>query len=314
MNSSDEYPQLNPGAEQRLRRATRHVLPSEPGAEVVEQALATFKVRQRPERAVPMDNGTRPSRDTRRSVSRLTSPRRTSYALWSALCIGIVFLGSVAYWQFHALQTPDAQRYATMRGEQSTVTLQDGSVMTLAPASSAEVTIGKDGERSVQLEGSAFFDVVHDHRRSFVVRAGTSTTTVLGTQFAVRKYTEDSAATVAVTQGKVSVNALLLTPGEMATVNLSGSVDKQSLAEAEGATAWTDGRLIFRNIRLSDLAAEIYRWYNLQIVITDAALARQRVHVVLSSTELSDDRLAVLASGIGAQIVRTDSIITISPQ
>jgi transmembrane sensor len=76
-------------------------------------------------------------------------------------------------------------RYATARGEQRTLQLEDGSTLRLNGATRIAVAFAHD-RREVRLEsGEAYFDVAHDAARPFTVRAGTSDARVLGTAFDV---------------------------------------------------------------------------------------------------------------------------------
>ncbi len=61
-----------------------------------------------------------------------------------------------------------------------------------------------DGPRQVSLDGEAYFDVVYEQDRPFIVRAGALVATDLGTQFTVRAYPEDAGARVVVREGRVA--------------------------------------------------------------------------------------------------------------
>ena len=63
------------------------------------------------------------------------------------------------------------------------------------------------GTREVELEGEAYFAVVHDAARPFAVRAHGAVATDVGTAFDVRAYPEDAGARIAVTEGAVAVTA-----------------------------------------------------------------------------------------------------------
>ncbi|WP_260598921.1 FecR family protein [Sphingomonas endolithica] len=102
----------------------------------------------------------------------------------SAVLVASVGLG---FWQGRVLQPAAAivQHIETQRGEQRAVNLADGSRVDLDGATSLDVRIN-DGARVVDLRrGAAYFDVAHDRDRPFVVRAGASSTNVLGTAFSI---------------------------------------------------------------------------------------------------------------------------------
>jgi hypothetical protein len=59
-----------------------------------------------------------------------------------------------------------------------------------------------DGPRQVW---EAYFDVVYEQDRPFIVRAGDLVAKDLGTQFTVRAYPEDAGARVVVREGRVAI-------------------------------------------------------------------------------------------------------------
>ena len=86
-----------------------------------------------------------------------------------------------------AQQDVQVQGYATYVGEQRTVTLSDGSAITLNTGTRLVVEIS-DSTRRVALErGEAFFQVEPDPQRPFSVDMGDRSVTVLGTEFNIFK-------------------------------------------------------------------------------------------------------------------------------
>src|SRR3546814_4964644 len=81
-----------------------------------------------------------------------------------------------------------AIRYATVLGEQRSVTLKDGSQVILDTASELLVQYGSRERKLTLQRGRADFSVQHDDdaQRPFVVHAATGTVTATGTQFQVR--------------------------------------------------------------------------------------------------------------------------------
>ena len=103
---------------------------------------------------------------------------------------------SAATWEEIANDTKATQR----------IVLRDGSVVLLEPNSQLKYpTLFSSSERTVHLEGQAFFEVSHDSNHPFFVYANEVTTKVLGTSFMVKALPGDREITVAVRTGKVSV-------------------------------------------------------------------------------------------------------------
>jgi transmembrane sensor len=93
---------------------------------------------------------------------------------------------SVLAWILEPFHRGTNGTYATAVGERLSVTLDDGSQVTLDTASELQLAFTK-GERSVRLaHGQAFFEVAKDSRRPFVVQARDRRFVAVGTAFDVR--------------------------------------------------------------------------------------------------------------------------------
>jgi transmembrane sensor len=207
--------------------------------------------------------------------------------------------------------------YETRRGQSATVQLSDGSRVRLAPESRLTV-VGAFGDsaRELSLQGEAEFQVQHDSTRPFRVRTATSVIEDIGTRFGVRAYTGEPTVTVAVAEGVVSLarrsarapeprpsSAVLLRVGDLGTVNTRGEVLVSRGAPTANALAWTTGQLKFANQPLPLVLATIARWYDLDIHVGDAALARHPVTAEFS-TQSVDEMLQALAVAVEATIDR----------
>jgi len=180
-----------------------------------------------------------------------------------------------------------AQRFETALGEQRSVVLTDGSLVTLNTSSLIEVHM--EGERrTVQLlSGEALFDVAHDAARPFEVVAGRATVRAVGTQFDVDR--RPSGTTVTVVEGKVLVsgtgeNRLPLAAGEQVTLGVHAT--RQPVAtDATTVVAWTQRKLIFAHRPLADVAAEFNRYNRQSIEIRGAELRSQEISGVFQAND-----------------------------
>ncbi|HEX6536195.1 MAG TPA: FecR domain-containing protein [Gemmatimonadaceae bacterium] len=183
---------------------------------------------------------------------------------------------------------PVEHDYATTRGQLMRFRLPDGTGVTLGAASRLHYAEGGGaGAREARLEGEAEFEVVHDERHPFVVRAGGAVARDIGTTFGVRAYPGDSAASVVVAEGSVSLSTegegeanqgkseRVLEAGELGRVARGGTPVVERVNAAR-YLAWTEGRLEFDDVPLRDVAAQLARWYDVDIVLADSALAGRR--------------------------------------
>jgi transmembrane sensor len=178
-------------------------------------------------------------------------------------------------------------RYTTPVGAIESVSITDGSKVTLNTDSQIRVSL-TDTERRVELKhGEAFFEVAHDAKRPFIVRAGNKRVIAVGTKFSVRRDGNDDIQVV-VTEGKVRIEGAreapgpgaggtantFLTPGAIARASGGGVlVQRKTLPEAEEQLSWRSGILQFRNQTLADAIAEFNRYNSRKLVIDDPSIA-----------------------------------------
>jgi transmembrane sensor len=274
-------------------------------------------------------------------------PRRTSRAVGAraarqlvALAAAIVVaLGvglTVRSLSHHTAPTSAGREYATAAGQRLAVTLVDGTQFTLAPASTVRVRAGYgrgSGSRQVELEGEAYFAVVHDAAHPFAVRAHGAVARDVGTAFDVRAYPENVGARIAVAEGAVAVTVAGGCPlagrrsrpapvageggpcsadaraGDVATV-ASGAVAVEHGADIAALTAWTQGRLVFRKTPLADVARELSRAFDLTITVGDSALGSQRITASFDD-QSADQVLEDLAAIVGGQFERAGRAVVI---
>lgn len=192
--------------------------------------------------------------------------------------------------------------YQTALSEQRIVRLTDGSQVTLGPRSKLDVAFTDGARRVVLTGGEAFFEVAHDRSRPFFVEAGSSLIRVVGTKFDVN--VGAGTVRVAVLDGIVHVSergtaakaVQVIRKGQRiempvvmaAAVTPAGTVN--ALPAVAPATqppgAWREGRLMYDNVRLADLIADVNRYYGPGVRINDPALADLRVTAFFSQNEI----------------------------
>lgn len=199
--------------------------------------------------------------------------------------------------------------YATANGERATVTLPDGSTVVLNVATRLQVPADYAfGNRTVHLNGEALFTVNHASGQPFTVVAGPSTTRVLGTRFVVRHYADDTAATVAVRDGKVSVQSVVLTANQQISV---GSYTIGAVQRADpGQFEFVSGTMELAGISLRDAVPSLNRWYGADIRIRDTALSMRRLKGGFPAGTIAD-LAEVLELALNCQVVREGHVLTL---
>jgi ferric-dicitrate binding protein FerR (iron transport regulator) len=205
---------------------------------------------------------------------------------------------------------------ATAPGERATFRLPDGTEVLLGVASTLRYPADFGTvSREMALEGEAYFDVVHDVQRPFVVHAGQMVAKDLGTQFTVRHYPEDAGARVVVREGRVAIGAArgigttVVAPGQEGRMERNGAV-AITTADTAAAFAWLTGRLVMRSVPLRDALPDLGRWFDLDFRLGDSLLGNIPLTVSLTSRP-TPASLRALAAALGLDLTQQDRIVTL---
>lgn len=201
-----------------------------------------------------------------------------------------------------AASKPGFNIYQTAVGERSTVTLEDGSIVTLNTNSRLRVTFSRGERDLVLLAGQALFQVAHDPARPFIVSALDRQVVATGTEFEVR--VDRQVVRVALLQGHVVVRPAGasrtsggaapadLVPGDQLTAR-EGSGVEVARADVEALTSWKEGRVRFTDMLLADAVAEMNRYSHTPIVIEDKAAGEIRISGTFRTGQSQDFAAAV---------------------
>jgi transmembrane sensor len=238
-------------------------------------------------------------------------PARPRVWLQVAACVLLAFASG---WYF--LSRP--QEFQTKFGEQRSVTLADGSRITLNTASKVEVDLRRDGRRIRLLEGEALFEVAHDPKRPFDVRVGDVNLRAVGTQFDVDLRL--TSTTVTVVDGRVAVDVGVsagsgVGAGPAAARQVLEAADRLVIRQSRpgvtqhginvtAALSWTNHQLVFEKRPLGEVAEEFNRYNRQRIVIDDPGLRLQEVTGVFQSNDPSS--FVAFLSGIPGVRIQDD--------
>jgi transmembrane sensor len=267
-----------------------------------------------------------PSRLSGRSLPPGSGPGRDlAGRTWRAALAASLVLGIALSITWLSWQSP--MTFQTVIGEQSSFTLQDGSVVFLN--TNSKVRIGwLPTERHIELvRGEARFKVARDASRPFTVATATAAVRALGTVFNVRA--EPLTTQVAVLEGQVEVTVarpaeaafiapasanegstavqppalerVRLAAGERAAVT-RGGIQTNAGPPIEAVMAWTERRLVFQDQPLDTVLEEFNRYRMHPLVLDDPALAALRISGVF---DLSDPESLIAYLGT-YEAVRVD--------
>ena len=259
------------------------------------------------------------------SLPAFDTPQK-SYGSRVRVAASIALLIGLSIWMYLTFLVPNEVNYltkTTARGQKSTITLSDGSVVQLNAESSViypDKFLGK--VRDIKLEGEAFFEVQPNPEKPFTIKTGDLITTVLGTSFNIQAYPEDPEIEITVATGKVSVETQklynqrltaerqILTPSHQAVYNRSTNSIETRKVVLENSIAWKKGVIRFDDISLRDAIKILERWFNVTIELEKPHLG----NCYINSTYREENLVNILNSmkfinGIEYEFIGKDKIM-----
>ena len=226
----------------------------------------------------------------------------------AAMLIGIVFGSIILFKNKSGMAISSPTEVAAAPGARSQMQLPDGSKVWLNSDSKLKFDQNFNNNiREVFIEGEAYFDVVKDANRPFVVHTSAIDIRVLGTSFNVKSYSAEKTIETTLINGMIEVTDRYSTPsvpkiilrpkeklvfvkygqpnthtGSSATVHSLPAFSISALPErysdsSFAETSWKYNRLIFEGETFSELALKMERWFNVKIVIKNPAVAGYRL-------------------------------------
>ena len=194
--------------------------------------------------------------------------------------------------------------------------MPDGTQVWLNAGSRIEYdgNYGKDN-REITLIGEAYFDVVHNEKKPFIIHTGVMNVKVLGTVFNVKAYPGDGVTEAALIRGSIEVTfpgrpneKLILRPNDKIVVSnknekaeesrqsnvqekpeiMLAKVNYQPADSAIIETSWVKNKLIFRRKPFAELAKDMERWFNINIQIQDQSLLDKQFTGTFSNESITE--------------------------
>ncbi|WP_143307198.1 FecR family protein [Chitinophaga vietnamensis] len=161
---------------------------------------------------------------------------------------------------------------STPRGGQFRVKLPDGTLVWLNAASSLKYPAAFTGaDRTVELQGEAYFEVAANAHQPFHVKSKGQDVMVLGTHFNINAYADEPVTATTLLSGKVKVSGKnfesVLQPGQQAQCNASGQWQLLNHADLNSATAWKNGYFSFNHADIVTVMRQLARWYDINVQI-----------------------------------------------
>ncbi len=190
------------------------------------------------------------------------------------------------------------------RGGQFFVQLADSTKVWLNSESQLKYPVAfVDGEtRQVELlYGEAYFEVSPStkHKGSkFKVKTQMQNVEVIGTEFNIKAYRDESTIYTTLVKGKVAVsnvnNKEILAPNEQSRISKSDDHIAISEVDVYNEISWRKGLFVFKGMPLKDIAKVLSRWYDTDIEFADPALGNVKFNGVLNKNQKLEDILTTI--------------------
>jgi len=237
--------------------------------------------------------------------------RFSKVAIVISICIAAAFF-ILKKSNHHSIATVQPKTFPwqikeTPRGEKSTIVLADGTKVVMNADSRLKYPARFSGDkREVFLTGEAFFDVTHNAKVPFIIHTSKMNIKVLGTEFNVKSYPEDSTSETTLIRGLIEVtlndrpsDKIILRPKEKLVVSnepspkhISSIASSSPTQEARllisslhyvsakdsaiVETSWLDNKLVFQDESFGQLATDLERRYGINISFSNSAVKEFR--------------------------------------
>lgn len=269
-------------------------------------------------------------------IRRASIPKRVSALRWpwlAAMGLSLAVTAAVLLGALPLLREVLWHDYVTSVGEQRSIALADGSVISLNARSGVRIAFSSDSRDVYLNDGQALFSVAHDETRPFRVHVSGSVVQAIGTKFDVHRLS--GRIEVAVLEGRVRVerkdpgsqttdsleslhSRTQLSEGEALSISSTGDISVPMPVDVSEISAWRQRRLVFRDRPLGEIVEEFHR-YNAKprLIVEGAELRERRFNGVFDADEpetllaylASDESIALDRHGDDELVIRTRPII-----
>lgn len=243
------------------------------------------------------------------------------------IAASLLLVTGVALFMIQRSRTPNALPAGNDVAHVRTTQLPDNSSVDLAANSLVAVEYTA-AQRTLDLQkGEAFFSVVPNHQRPFIVKASGLRVRAVGTKFNVRE--ADDRVIVTVAEGAVDVYAadandqrsdwpaaqaigsLRLSAGNEVTWVVGSGKRIVRATDPERALAWRYGRLEYIDEPLSAVIADVNRYSSRRLIIDPAVAQLTYTGTVLINS--IDEWLTAMPGEFPIKVIAGDSSFTIVP-
>lgn len=192
------------------------------------------------------------------------------------------------------------------RGGQFTIILSDGTQVWLNSETKLKYPVNfiEGKSRKVELVyGEAYFDVSHstEHKgANFEVSHNKQHIEVLGTEFNVKAYKDETNVFTTLIKGKVAIKALnineVLVPNEQSVFNIDNNSITINKVDIDNEISWKMGLFSFKSMSLKEIVKVLSRWYDVDIKFKDPKIEKLKFNGILKRNQSLEEILTIIQS------------------
>lgn len=234
--------------------------------------------------------------------------RKRSYSIKTyykvAVCAALLLASSLSFYfglEWNAGNDILEQCYTNVNGK-SQVTLPDGTIVWLhSNTTLAYKNDFKKNNRTVNLQGEAYFEVTKDKHNRFIVHTEGVDVAVYGTKFNVFSRPDKEGVNVSLLEGSVAFTTAsnpqerFLSPGEMVTYNKKSHETSITDVAVDMNAAWATPTVKFSNHSLEQICEVLSKRFDVNIQV-DPELGKKYVYTFTLHDENVYEILELIAS------------------
>ena len=197
------------------------------------------------------------------------------------------------------------------RGGEYQIVLGDGTRVYLNAQTELRFpeSFANSEQRLVYLTGEAYFEVMHDSVKPFIVEAAGTRTRVMGTSFNIGAYDDENIVYTTLLSGRVEVSLtgkdgvkpIILNPGEQSLWSKGKGEFTMKKVNTEDVIAWRYGIFVFNEDDIEIVTRVLSRWYGTKFVFDRECTGKHSFSGKMSKDEKLESILKILTLAGGPE-------------
>ena len=221
------------------------------------------------------------------------------FLIWSARIAGIIILPLAIFWGVKGYLSNNSGKETWIEIKapawtRAKFTLPDSTVVWLNSKSSIKYRGDYISERTIILDGEAYFNIRTNKSRPFTVNTDDLIIKAIGTKFNVASYNDEKNLEVVLEEGELLINdrklniSVQMVPDELITYNKEKDNITSEYVQTQAYISWTEGKLVFRNDPIDVIARRLGRWYNVDVDIKGDNFDKLRLRATFVDENLEE--------------------------